>query len=45
MKNADVNAVKNIKTAGQVGLVCESNRIGGRKQKSARNREGVLPTT
>ena len=43
-KNANENVVKKILTAGQAGLVCESNRIGSRKQKPAGNREGVLPT-
>ena len=33
---------KNTTTAGQAGLVCGSNRISGRKQKPARNREEVL---
>lgn len=31
--NADINAAKNIKTAGQAELVCESNCVSGRKQK------------
>ena len=43
-ENADVNAAKNILTAGQEGLVCEANRVSDRQQKPARNREGVLPT-
>jgi putative transposase len=42
-ENADVNAAKNILTVGQAGMVCESNRIGGRKQKPAGNQEEVLP--
>jgi IS605 OrfB family transposase len=49
-ENADVNAAKNILTVGQTGMVCDlkkalfaqSNRIGGRKQKPAGNREEVL---
>jgi hypothetical protein len=32
-----------ILTVGQAGMVCESNRIGGRKQKPAGNQEEVLP--
>jgi IS605 OrfB family transposase len=42
-ENADANAAKNILTAGQAELVCGSNRIGGRKQKPAGTREGILP--
>ena len=42
-ENADVNAAKNILTAGQAGMVCGSNRTSDRKQKPAGNREGVLP--
>ena len=41
--NADVNAARNILTVGQTGLACGSNRISGRKQEPAGNREGVLP--
>jgi len=42
-ENADINAAKNILTVGQTGMTCGSNRVGGRKQEPARNREGVLP--
>ncbi|MCK4855804.1 MAG: transposase, partial [Bacteroidales bacterium] len=41
-ENADVNAAKNILTAGQAGMVCVANRISDRQQKPTRNREGVL---
>ena len=41
--NADVNAAKNVLTVGQTGLACQVNRISGRQQESAVNREGVLP--
>ena len=41
--NADVNAAKNILTVGQTGLACEANRISGRQQEPAGNREEVLP--
>ncbi|MEN8230356.1 MAG: transposase [Bacteroidota bacterium] len=42
-ENADVNAAKNILTAGQAGMVCGSNRISGRKQEPAGTRKEVLP--
>jgi len=32
-ENADVNAAKNILTAGQAGLACEANLKGGRQQE------------
>ena len=40
--NADVNAAKNILTVGQTGMACEANRISGRQQEPARNREEIL---
>jgi putative transposase len=40
--NADVNAARNILTVGQTGMACEANRIGGRQQEPAENREEVL---
>lgn len=43
-ENADINAAKNIKTVGQTGMACEANRISGRQQEPAGNREEVLPT-
>jgi len=39
----EANAARNIKTVGQTGMVCGSNRISDRKQEPARNREEVLP--
>ncbi len=42
-QHADVNAAKNILTVGQTGMACGSNRISGRKQEPAGNREEVLP--
>ncbi len=36
------STTKNTRTAGQAGMVCESNHISGRKQKPAGNREEVL---
>ena len=42
-ENADVNAAKNILTVGQTGMACQANRISGRQQESAGNREEVLP--
>ena len=42
-ENADINAAKNILTVGQTGMACGSNRVGGRKQEPAGNREGLLP--
>ena len=36
------STTKNTITAGQAGMVCESNHISGRKQKPAGNREEVL---
>jgi IS605 OrfB family transposase len=42
-ENADVNAAKNILTVGQTGMACQANRIGGRQQEPAVNREEVLP--
>jgi len=43
-ENADVNAARNILTAGQTGMACrQANRISGRQQEPAGNREGVLP--
>ena len=42
-QHADVNAARNILTVGQTGMACGSNRISGRKQEPAGNREGVLP--
>ena len=41
-ENADINAAKNILTVGQTGLTCQANRVGGRQQEPAGNREGVL---
>ena len=43
-ENADINAAKNIKTVGQTGMACEANRISGRQQEPAGNREELLPT-
>lgn len=40
--NADVNAAKNIITVGQTGMACQANRISGRQQEPAGNREEVL---
>ncbi|MEE9462867.1 MAG: RNA-guided endonuclease TnpB family protein, partial [Bacteroidales bacterium] len=42
-ENADVNAAKNILTVGQTGMACQANRVGGRQQEPAGNREVVLP--
>ena len=42
-ENADVNAAKNILTVGQTGMACQANRVGGRQQEPAGNREEVLP--
>jgi len=41
-ENADVNAAKNILTVGQTGMACQANRISGRQQEPAGNREEVL---
>lgn len=41
-ENADVNAAKNIRTVGQTGMACQANRISGRQQEPAGNREEVL---
>lgn len=41
-ENADINAAKNILTVGQTGMACEANRIGGRQQEPAENREEIL---
>ncbi len=43
INNTYINTVKDKLTAGQAGLVCGSNRVGGRKQKPAGIREEVLP--
>jgi hypothetical protein len=43
INNAYINTVKDKSTAGQVGVVCGSNRVGGRKQKPAGTRKEVLP--
>ena len=40
-ENADVNAARNILTAGRVGLVCEANLRGGRQQEPMGNRKEV----
>jgi transposase len=37
-ENADVNAAKNILTAGRAGLACEANHTGGRQQNPFRAR-------
>jgi IS605 OrfB family transposase len=42
-ENADVNAARNIKTAGQAGMVCEANYTSGRQQEPARICEEYLP--
>ncbi|MBA7654935.1 IS200/IS605 family transposase IS609 [subsurface metagenome] len=42
-ENADVNAAKNILTVGQTGMACQANRVSGRQQEPAGNREEVLP--
>ncbi len=43
-EHADINAAKNIKTVGQTGMMaCQANRISGRQQEPAGNREEVLP--
>jgi putative transposase len=42
-ENADVNAAKNILTAGRAEMACESNRVSDRNQEPAGTREGVLP--
>ncbi len=42
-ENADVNAAKNIKTIGQMGMACEANHVGGRQQEPVGTREEVLP--
>ena len=44
-QHADVNAAKNILTVGQTGMACQANRISGRQQEPAGNREEVLPRT
>ncbi len=41
-ENADINAARNILTVGQTGMACQANRVGGRQQEPARNREEVL---
>ena len=42
--HADLNAAKNILTAGQAGMAClNANRNSGRQQEPGGNREGVLP--
>jgi putative transposase len=43
VQHADVNAARNILTAGLVGMACGSNRVSGRKQEPAGTREKVLP--
>ena len=42
-QHADINAAKNILTVGQTGMACQANRISGRQQEPAGNREEVLP--
>jgi len=42
-ENADINAAKNIKTVGQTGMACAANRVSGRQQEPAVDREEVLP--
>jgi hypothetical protein len=42
INNAYINTVKDKLTAGQAGMVCESNHISGRKQKPAEIREELL---
>ncbi len=42
-ENADINAAKNIRTVGQTGMACAANRISGRQQEPAVNREELLP--
>jgi len=41
-ENADVNAAKNNLTVGQTVMACQANRISGRQQELAGNREEVL---
>jgi putative transposase len=38
-ENADVNAARNILTAGQAGMTCEANYISSRQQNPFRARE------
>ena len=42
-QNADINAAKNILTAGLAEMACQANRKGGRQQEPAGIREEVLP--
>jgi IS605 OrfB family transposase len=42
-QNADVNAAKNILTAGLAEMACQANRKSGRQQEPAGTREEVLP--
>ena len=42
-ENADINAAKNILTVGRTGKACRANRMNGRQQEPAGNREVVLP--
>jgi len=42
-QNADVNAAKNILTAGLAEMACQANRKSGRQQEPAGTREGALP--
>ncbi len=42
-ENADVNAVMNILTVGQTGMMaCQANRVSGRHQEPVGTREEVL---
>ena len=43
-ENADINAAKNIRTVGQTGMACAANRVSGRQQEPAVNREELLTT-
>jgi putative transposase len=42
-ENADINAARNILTAGRAGMACEANYIGSRQQEPARICEEYLP--
>jgi len=42
-ENADINAARNIRTAGRSGIACEANHTGGRHQEPARICEENLP--
>ena len=42
-ENADINAAKNILTAGQAGMACEANHAGGRQQEPVGIPLGIAP--